>query len=122
MAASKCINHDYRDAVGRCRQCHKLAYHSQYEDKLDRAFARAKAARWVLGSKIDLLSPGAPKPRGMHARTFKRHRENAGQESRNALEQARKELERLRFRSANDSEKSYIVAMSLLASVRRWQF
>jgi hypothetical protein len=23
MAASKCINHDYRDAVGRCRQCHK---------------------------------------------------------------------------------------------------
>ena len=23
MTTSKCINHDYRDAVSRCRQCHK---------------------------------------------------------------------------------------------------
>jgi hypothetical protein len=23
MAVGKCINHDYRDAVSRCRQCHK---------------------------------------------------------------------------------------------------
>lgn len=99
----------------RCRKCHNLVYESQSMSKLDRALAREKAARWALGPGIDLLSPEAPKPHGMHARVFERHRENARQKMNRATEQLKEELSRL-VCLTNDSERAYILAKRLQAS------
>jgi hypothetical protein len=105
-----------RHGLLRCRQCHNLVYESQFLSRLDRALAREKAARWALGSGIDLLSPEAPKPHGMHAQVFERHRQNARQKMDSATEQAKEDLSRLICLSTSDSESACTIATRLQAN------
>ena len=55
-----------------CRHCHGLAYASQHESLIDRAYSRARKIRTQLGGSLNLLEPIPEKPKGMHWRTYQR--------------------------------------------------
>lgn len=59
-----------------CRHCYGMAYASQNEDKLDRAYRRTAKLKRRLGVE-DRTEPVFLKPKGMHQATFDRLREQA---------------------------------------------
>lgn len=60
----------YGGAIFACRRCHKLAYASQREARMERAVRRADTVRRRLGWGFGILNPAGGKPKGMHWRTF----------------------------------------------------
>ena len=59
------------------REAHGLAYDSQGKSPARRAEARAKRIRVELGGSSDLAAPFPPRPKGMWAQTYARHRQEA---------------------------------------------
>ena len=60
----------YGGSVFACRHCHRLAYKSQRETPLDRAYRRANNLRDRLGWIPGVIHGAGDKPKGMHWRTF----------------------------------------------------
>jgi hypothetical protein len=77
----------------RCRHCYHLAYDSQRQDRPARWIARAQQTRRRLGGSASLLAPFPPKPRGMHARTYRRLRQAAEAREAAGLEASLAQLE-----------------------------
>lgn len=64
----------YGGAYFRCRRCYQLKYESQYENSSERACSQAHDIRKRLGQVGSLEDPFPPKPKGMHWKTYQRHR------------------------------------------------
>ena len=62
----------YLNKIFACRDCHKLAYHSQRLNREDRAFKRADHIRKLLGWKPGIVFGQGQKPKGMHWYTFQK--------------------------------------------------
>jgi hypothetical protein len=60
-----------------CRHCYNLAYGSQSEGEIDRALRRASKTKRRLGCAPGMGALLLPKPKGMWARTYERHRKQA---------------------------------------------
>lgn len=63
--------------LGQCRRCLRLAYPSQGDGVVgvvDRAFARAAAAKRRVGGGYSAAGDFPPRPRGMHRLTYERLR------------------------------------------------
>lgn len=58
----------------RCRTCHGLAYHTQREQKLFRLLHKAQNIREKLGGDSVMFNPFPSRPKGMHRRTYFKHR------------------------------------------------
>jgi hypothetical protein len=69
----------------RCRACHRLAYQSTRETPFNRACRRAQKLRHRVGARHGIGDELPPKPRGMWARTFDRHRAAIDAADRRAL-------------------------------------
>jgi hypothetical protein len=67
----------YLGSIFACRHCHQLAYDSQREAPYSRALSRAQAIRMKLGGSPNMGEDFPDKPKGMHWRTYWRHRERA---------------------------------------------
>jgi hypothetical protein len=62
----------YGDDKFVCRKCRRISYESQRITPSERALARAQTLRVRFGASVDLSSPLAPKPKGMHSWTYTR--------------------------------------------------
>jgi hypothetical protein len=61
-----------------CRHCFGLAYACQQENPTLRAIRRVRKDRMRLGGGFSFAGPFPERPRGMHARTYRRLRAMAG--------------------------------------------
>ena len=57
-----------------CRHCHRLAYASQSETRLDRQFRRRDKLRLAIGAEPGCFGRIPPRPKGMWRRTYQRQR------------------------------------------------
>lgn len=62
----------YGGSYYRCRKCYQLKYESQYEPVICRAAEQRHKLRKRLGQADSLDAPLAPKPKGMHWKTYRR--------------------------------------------------
>lgn len=91
-----------------CRNCCRLAYQSQQQDRLSRLESKIQRIRRRLGGSTDLKEPFPSKPKRMHWRTYERLRQQ-GEETECALLVAMKEklqyvqqrMDKLTLRLAN---------------------
>jgi hypothetical protein len=60
-----------------CRQCYRLTYTCQRENRRDRSLTTAQKIRLRLGGSPNMLEPFPDKPKGMHWRTYSRLRTRA---------------------------------------------
>jgi hypothetical protein len=60
-----------------CRHCAGFVYASTRLDRPTRLLERAQSIRSALGGSASLLEPFPAKPRGMHARTYRRLRDES---------------------------------------------
>jgi hypothetical protein len=60
----------YLDGVFACRDCHQLAYSSQWKAAWERALDRAQSIRERLGGTANMYDPFPQRPRWMHAQTY----------------------------------------------------
>ena len=62
----------YLDSEFLCRQCHRLPYATQREEKIDRLIRKLRKMRRRVGASTNLSIPILSKPKGMHWQTFRR--------------------------------------------------
>jgi hypothetical protein len=63
-----------RSPVFACRKCHDLAYATQFEPAGRRGIERARGIRMKLGGGPNLMDEFPGRPKGMHNRTYLRHK------------------------------------------------